>query len=99
MGTMPGKSPAIMQSPNHGDVRLLQEAEQHLVVHIEAMQRVKMDHIGRKGADLPNEFSGRRPGIQSRVIGEARHGIMKVISKRPGHSHRIRSFGPFSRTI
>lgn len=63
MCAMSGKSPAIMQGPNDGDIRFLQEAEQHLIIHIEAVQRVQMDKIRMKGSDLPDHLSGRRPGV------------------------------------
>lgn len=60
---MSGKSPAIMQSPNDGDIRFLQKAEQHLVIHIEAVQRVQVDKIRLKRSDFSDHLSGRCPGI------------------------------------
>ena len=63
MCAMSGKSPAIMQSPNDGNIRFLQKAEQHLVIHIEAVQRVQVDKIRLKRSDLSDHLSGRRPGI------------------------------------
>jgi hypothetical protein len=49
---MSGKSPAIMQSPNDGDICFLQKTEQHLIIHIETVQRVQMDQIRLKRSDL-----------------------------------------------
>ena len=63
MCAMSGKSPAIMQSPNDGDICFLQKAEHHLIIHIETVQRVQMDQIRLKRSDLPDYLSGRCPGI------------------------------------
>ena len=41
-----------MQSPNDGAIRFLQKAEQHLVIHIEAVQRVQVDKIRLKRSDF-----------------------------------------------
>ena len=99
MCAMAGKSPAIMQSPNDGDIRFLQKAEQHLVIHIEAVQRVQVDQIRLKRSDFSDHPSCRGPGIQTGVVCQSRYRVVKVIPKLPRHPHRVRIVGTRSRAV
>ena len=82
-----------MQRPDHGNTGSLQKAEQHLIVHIKAVQRVQVNQIGLEGLDLADHSPGGSPGIQPRVIGKPRQHIVRVILQTSRSSSGVRIRG------
>ena len=71
IGAMPREGPAVMKCPDHGNLMLLDIAEQHGQVDAKGMQIMQMDHIGAEFFAFPYQprgTDGRKTPVESRQL-------------------------------